>query len=74
MDVDRGRMAARGYCGSADLTLGLVLHAMFGANGMVVYQQKRAEKTDLKSEVERLQKENDQYVDGSSAQDRSSRH
>jgi cell division protein FtsB len=45
------------------LTLGLVLHAMFGANGMVVYQQKRAEKLTLQSEVERLQKENDQYVD-----------
>jgi len=30
---------------------------------MVVYQQKRAEKLTLQSEVERLQKENDQYVD-----------
>src|SRR5882672_10168982 len=46
------------------LTLGLVLHAMFGANGMVVYQQKQAERLTLQSEVERLQKENDQYVDG----------
>jgi cell division protein FtsB len=45
------------------LTLGLVLHAMFGANGMVVYQQKRTERLTLQSEVERLQKENDQYVD-----------
>ena len=45
------------------LTLGLVLHAMFGANGMVVYQQKRAERQTLQSEVERLQKENDQYVE-----------
>jgi cell division protein FtsB len=45
------------------LTLGLVVHAMFGANGMVVYQQKRAERLTLQSEVERLQKENDQYVD-----------
>jgi len=45
------------------LTLGLVLHAMFGANGMVVYQQKQAERLTLQSEVERLQKENDQYVD-----------
>ncbi len=45
------------------LTLGLMLHAMFGANGMVVYQQKRAEKETLQSEVERLQKENDQYVE-----------
>ncbi len=45
------------------LTLGLVLHAMFGANGMVVYQQKRAERQTLQSEVGRLQKENDQYVE-----------
>ncbi len=45
------------------LTLGLVLHAMFGANGMVVYQQKRAERQTLQSEVERVQKENDQYVE-----------
>jgi len=45
------------------LTLGLVLHAMFGANGMVVYQQKRAERQALQADVERLQKENDQYVE-----------
>lgn len=45
------------------LTVALLLHAMFGANGMVVYQQKRAERLTLQSEVERLQKENDQYVD-----------
>jgi len=45
------------------LTLGVMLHAMFGANGMVVYQQKRAERQTLQSEVERLQKENDQYVE-----------
>jgi cell division protein FtsB len=45
------------------LTVALVVHAMFGANGMVVYQQKRAEKQTLQTEVQRLQKENDQYVD-----------
>ncbi len=45
------------------LIVGLFLHAMFGANGMVVYRQKRAEMKSLKSEVERLQKENSQYVD-----------
>ena len=45
------------------LTIGLLLHAMFGANGMVVYQQKRAEKGTLQSEVDRLAKENDQYVE-----------
>jgi cell division protein FtsB len=45
------------------LTVGILLHAMFGANGMVVYQQKRAEKVALQGEVDRLQKENDLYVE-----------
>jgi cell division protein FtsB len=36
---------------------------MFGANGMVIYRQKHAEVQSLQSEVERLQKENSQYVD-----------
>jgi len=42
---------------------GLLLHAMLGANGMVIYRQKRAEMKALQSEVERLEKENRQYVD-----------
>jgi cell division protein FtsB len=42
---------------------GLVLHAMFGANGMVIYRQKHAELQSLQSEVERVQKENNLYVD-----------
>jgi len=45
------------------LIVGLLLHAMFGANGMVIYRQKRAEMQALQSEVERLQKENIQHVD-----------
>jgi cell division protein FtsB len=45
------------------LIFGLLLHAMFGANGMVIYRQKRAEMRALESEVERLQKENKQSVD-----------
>jgi cell division protein FtsB len=45
------------------LTVGVVLHAMFGANGMIVYQQKRAERQTLQSEVMRFQKENDEYVE-----------
>jgi len=45
------------------LIAGLLLHAMFGANGMVVYRQKHAEMQSLQSEVKRLQKENGQYVD-----------
>ncbi len=42
---------------------GLLLHATFGANGMVIYRQKRAEMQSLKDEVDRLQKENGQYVE-----------
>ena len=45
------------------LIVGLLLHAMFGANGMVIYRQKRAEIRALESEVERLQKENSQSVE-----------
>ena len=45
------------------LIVGLLLHAMFGANGMVIYRQKHAEVQSLQSEVERLQKENSQHVD-----------
>jgi len=45
------------------LIVGLLLHAMFGANGMVIYRQKRAEMKALQSEVERLQKENGQHVE-----------
>ena len=45
------------------LIVGLLLHAMFGANGMVIYRQKRAEMQSLQSEVERVQKENNHYVD-----------
>ena len=42
---------------------GLLLHATFGANGMVVYRQKREEMQTLQSEVDRLQKANSQYAD-----------
>jgi cell division protein FtsB len=45
------------------LIVGLLLHAMFGANGMVVYRQKHDEMQSLQSEVERLQNENSQYAD-----------
>jgi cell division protein FtsB len=44
------------------LIVGLVLHAMYGANGMVAYRQKRAETEALQSEVDRLQKENSQQA------------
>ena len=42
---------------------GVLLHATFGANGMVVYRQKRAEMQELQSEVDRLQKANAQYAE-----------
>jgi cell division protein FtsB len=45
------------------LAVALLLHAMFGANGMVVYQQKRAERATMQTEVQRLEKENDEYVE-----------
>jgi cell division protein FtsB len=45
------------------LFAGILLHAMFGANGMVIYRQKRAEMQTLSSEVESLRKENSQHVD-----------
>lgn len=44
------------------ITAGLLLHAMFGANGMVVYRQKRSELNLVQIDVDRLQKENDEYV------------
>ena len=45
------------------LTVGLLLHAMFGANGIVVYRQKRNEMQTLESDAVRLQKENDEYAE-----------
>lgn len=48
--------------GVAAVTVWLFLHVMFGANGMVVYRQKRAEYQNLSQEIDRLQKENDHYT------------
>ena len=61
--VAGGGVASPGNGGGGLLIVGIMLHAMFGANGMVIYRQKRAEMQALQSEVERLQKENNQYVD-----------
>ena len=44
------------------LTIGVLLHAIFGANGMVIYRQKRDELKALQSDVDRIQKENDGYA------------
>ncbi len=46
----------------AALTIWLFVHVMFGANGMVVYRQKRAEYQNLQKEIGSLQKENDRYT------------
>ena len=40
----------------------LGLHVIFGANGMVVYQQKRSEYGSLQVELKQLQQENDRYM------------
>ncbi|MGO9539891.1 MAG: FtsB family cell division protein [Terriglobales bacterium] len=52
-----------GTAAAVILIVGVLLHAMYGSNGMVIYRQKRAEMQALQSEVERLQKENNQHVD-----------
>jgi cell division protein FtsB len=46
----------------AVLTIWLFAHVMFGANGMVVYRQKKAEFQSLQKEIDALQKENDLYT------------
>jgi cell division protein FtsB len=43
------------------ITVWLFVHVMFGANGMVIYKQKRAEYRNLQRELDTLQKENDHY-------------
>jgi len=44
------------------LTAWLFLHVMFGANGMVIYRSKRAERLKRQAEIQKLQKENDLYT------------
>lgn len=44
------------------LTVWLSLHVLFGANGMVVYRQKRAEYQQLQKQLQDLQTENDLYT------------
>ena len=40
----------------------LFVHVMFGANGMIVYKQKRAEYESLQKRIAQEQKENDTYA------------
>ena len=46
----------------AVLAIGLFAHVMFGANGMIVYKQKRAEYEALKKQIDRVQQENDRFT------------
>src|SRR6478752_7195372 len=57
--ASRRRLATVGV---AAVTVWLFLHVMFGANGMVVYRQKRADYQDLRREIDQLQKENNHYT------------
>ena len=49
--------------GVAVFTVWLFLHVMLGANGMVIYRQKRAEYVNLQNEIDSLQNENKRYTD-----------
>ena len=44
------------------LAVSLFVHVMFGANGMVVYKQKRAEYEALRKQIVQVQQENDRYT------------
>jgi len=58
-----GEWRRLGTAAAVLIIAGVLLHATFGANGMVVYRQKHAEMQALQSEVDRLQKANAQYAD-----------
>jgi cell division protein FtsB len=44
------------------LAVSLFVHVMFGANGMVVYRQKRAEYQALQKQIGDVQRENDSFT------------
>ena|SRR5437868_7676999 len=56
----RRRQVATG--GVSLLALWLALHVIFGANGMMVYQQKRQEYTNLQGDIKVLSEENERYA------------
>ena len=49
--------------GVGALAVWLFFHVMLGANGMVVYRQKRAEFQSLQQETEKLQTENSRFTE-----------
>ena len=52
-------------CTVAVLVSLLAFHVIFGANGMIVYQQKRTENKALDAEIKSLQAENERLNDKS---------
>ena len=60
----RGIYGSRRKVGTAAigvLAVWMFVHVMFGPNGMVVYQRKRAEYQKLQQDIQELQKENTHY-------------
>ena len=47
----------------AAFTVWLFVHVMFGANGMVVYRQKKAEYQNLQKEIDDLERQNGRYTE-----------
>ena len=56
----RRRLATAAVC---IITVWLFVHVTFGANGMVVYREKRADYHRLQKEIDSLQNENNRYTD-----------
>lgn len=44
------------------VAVSLLAHVMFGANGWVIYRQKRAEYNALQKQIENVQQENERYT------------
>jgi len=44
------------------LAVGLFVHVMFGANGMVIYKQKRVERNALQKQIDQMQQDNERYT------------
>jgi cell division protein FtsB len=44
------------------VAVSLFVHVMFGANGMVVYKQKRGEYQSLRNQIDQVQQENERYT------------
>ena len=44
------------------MAVALFVHVMFGANGMVIYKQKRIEHEALRKQIDQAQQENDRYT------------